>query len=412
MKTIIELYDEQSLLNLLAVCAVQPQAENVVFIGEFCDRRKTDVLKHWVDGFLQKRGIRTKTFFVHTDTSDYNAVIDALRKTNERFPGCALEVCGGQYLTLLAAGVFAERVQIPIFHYSIARKRFENIRYAEEADEMKTPAFTAEEMIELAHAGRMNGGHFSSSVIKDSLQQDVRALWGLFLSHKSDWHRIMVCFQSARSDKDHPLPVTIDRTAAQNQAVSDSFLRELEETGLIRGLTLSSTKISFTYKNRIIRAAMQDAGAALELFTYLSIRNHPKLFHDCEINLCVDWDGAGPSHTSNELDVVAVSGVTTLFISCKSGKLDVAFLNEIYTLTVRLGGRLAKPVLMTAALFPGRDNTALLQRAKDLGIEQIAVGDICPLIREGRFKGGKSCAACLNRACENTLAQRLHHLCK
>ena len=64
------------------------------------------------------------------------------------------------------------------------------------------------------------------------------------------------------------------------------------------------------------------------------------------------------------------------------------------------------------ALFPGRDNTALLRRAKDLGIEQIAVGDICPLIREGRFKGGKSCAACLNRACENTLAQRLHHLCK
>ena len=125
-----------------------------------------------------------------------------------------------------------------------------------------------------------------------------------------------------------------------------------------------------------------------------------------------NWDGAGPSHTANELDVVAVSGVTTLFISCKSGKLDTAFLNEIYTLTVRLGGRLAKPVLMTAALFPGRDNNALLQRAKDLGIEQIAVSDICPLMREGRFKGGESCAVCLTRACENTLAQRLHRLCR
>ena len=300
MKTIIELYDEQSLLNLLAVCVVQPQAENVVFIGQFRDRRKTAAMKQWVDGFLQKRGIKTKTYFVHTDTSDYNAVIEALLKTNERFSGCALEVCGGQYLALLAAGVFAERVQIPIFHYSIANKRFENIRHAEEADTFKTPAFTAEEMIELAHAGRMNGGHFSSFRLTSSCTEDVRALWRLFLSHKSDWHRIMVFFQAARSDKEHPLQITIDRASSQNQAVSNGFLRELEETGLIRGLTLSSTKISFTYKNRIIRAAMQDAGAALELFTYLSIRNHPKLFHDCEINLCVDWDGAGPSHTSNE----------------------------------------------------------------------------------------------------------------
>ena len=413
MKTVIELYDDQSILNILAVCAMNPPPENLVFVGDFHEKSRENEIRKWAAEFLHKRGIHTKIKLFHVDTDDCQTMVSTLFKIKDEFPECALEVCGGKYLMLLAAGMFAEKSSIPLFHYNIDRKKFENIRLMPDADKLETPSFTAEEMIALSYAGKLNQpGHFSINELNDVMISDIRRIWDLFIGYKSDWHRKVLFFQGAVIDAGNPLRVSIDRTAVPESKVNTDYLRRMESLGLIGGIAFVDDTVSFTFKNPIVMAALRDPGAALELFTFMSLKLRKQWFSDCEINLRVDWDGPGPSRTCNELDVVAVCEVNTLFISCKSGKLETDHLNEIYTLTSRLGGPLAKPVLMTAALFPGRDNRAFLERGKDMGIEEIALSEICPRIARNEYKGIETCRHCSQRACERKLAERLHDLCK
>ena len=67
---------------------------------------------------------------------------------------------------------------------------------------------------------------------------------------------------------------------------------------------------------------------------------------------------------------------------------------------------------MTAALFPGRNNRAFLERAKEMGIEEVSLSEICPRIARNEYKGIETCRRCSQRACERNLAERLHDLCK
>lgn len=409
MKTIIELYDKETILNILAACAFRPVPEHVVFVGDFSDRAELDMIKEWTEGFFSDFGIDTNIYFRNVDTSDCSAIIEELFAVEREFPECVLEISGGKYLSLLAAGMFAENTDITIFHYDIDNRRFANIRGFEEADDVEIPYFSARCFFELSHAGALGYGHFSPPQLDLDARSDARQLWYIFLAHRADWHRIVLYFQGL--DGERGRVDTFKSIKGMSLEENAKLLHELADAGLIRDLYVSSGNVRFTYKNNVVRAMLQDAGAALELFTYSCIKKHPDLFRDCEINIRIDWDGEGPSPTSNELDVVAVRDLTPMFISCKSGKLETAHLNEIFAVTRKLGGVFAKPVLMTAALTTAEENRWMLQRAQDMGIAQIGLDDICPMFAERRYRGLNDCRSCASRECEDRLARLLVNIC-
>ncbi len=405
MKTIIELYDSETILNVLAACAFKPSPENIVLVGDFSDTNELELARGWINDFLGDLGIETKTHFRSVDTSDCSAIIEELFAVEEEFPDSVLEISGGKYLSLLAAGMFAEHTDIPICHYDIDRRCFANIRGCEEADNVALPYFSARNFFDLSHAGTLGYGHFSPPQLDLDARSDARQLWYIFLAHRSDWHRIVLYFQGL--DGDNCRVDTFRSIKGMSLDETAGLLQELADAGLIRDLYAKSGNVRFTYKNTTVRAMLQDAGAALELFTFSCIKKHPELFRDCEINIRIDWDGEGPSPTSNELDVVAVRDLIPLFISCKSGRLETAHLNEIYAVTRKLGGVFAKPVLMTAALTTADENRWMLQRAKDMGIAQIGLDDICPVFAKRRYSGIGDCRGCATRECEDRLARLL-----
>ncbi len=412
MKTIIELFDRETILNILAVCAFDPAPEQVVFVGDFGDRRELESIKDWTAGFLAARGIESRLYFRDVDTSDCSAIIEELFAVEREFPECVLEISGGKYLSLLAAGMFAENTDIPIFHYDIDRRNFADIRGFAEANEVPLPYFSARDVFELSQAGTLGYGHFSPPQLDLEAREDARQLWYIFLAHRSDWHEIVLFFQSADTLPGSGLAVDTNRMIKNmSSRERDQLLEELAEAGLITRLRKRGSQVQFTYKSSVVRAMLQDAGAALELFTYACIKRRADHFWDCEINIRIDWDGEGPSATSNELDVVAMCGLTPLFISCKSGRLQTAHLNEIYTVTKKLGGLFARPVLMTAALGSADDNRWMLQRASDMGIAQIGLDDICPRFAQKRYTGLSDCRTCPRRECENRLAELLAAVC-
>jgi len=371
-----------------------------------------EMTRAWVADFFAGCGVSSKPHFCRVDMSDCSAIIEALFLIEREFPDCVMEITGGKYLALLAAGMFAETTDIPIFHYDIDRRCFANIRGCKEADNVTIPYLSARNFFELSHAGTIGYGHFSPPKLDDEARTDALNLWPLFLANRSSWHRIINFFQGIEHEAGKPLYVNTFRSIKGMSLVErDSFLRKLEDAGLILDLKTSSGHARFTYKTPVVKAMLQDAGASLELFTYTCIKKHPELFRDCEINLRIDWDGDGPSATSNELDVVAVRGLNPLFISCKSGRLETAHLNEIFTVTSKLGGLFAKPVLMTASLTTENDNKWMVQRANDIGIAQLGLNDICPLFAENKYCGLSSCLGCETHECEHNLAHVLADFC-
>lgn len=408
MSTLIELYDKEPVLNLIAACSIQPQPKTIVFLGDFTNIRIMNQLKLWTENFLSNRGINADIHFMDVDTRDCSEIINALFDIESRYEDCVLEVSGGSDLSLLAAGMFAENTDIPIFRFDTEHQCFCDVRNMQMADKFTVASFSAEEIFELAHAGVTGHGHFESDALDLSVRNDAKEIWYIFLANRTRWHYVVQFFQTAQFDNGNALVVThCGSSKGLSTKERESVLIQLAEAGLINDLFVSGEHVRFKIKNFLIKSVLQDVGAALEIFTYSCIRRYPNIFNDCEINICVDWDGKGPSKTSSEIDIVAVSEVAPLFISCKSGKLENNYLNELYTITKRFGGMLSKAVLMTADSSRTGQSIWIRQRAQDMGITLIGLNEICPKFKDHSYCGINDCKFCYLRSCESNLANIL-----
>ena len=132
----------------------------------------------------------------------------------------------------------------------------------------------------------------------------------------------------------------------------------------------------FAYKSELMKKSLQNQGIWLELYGYLTAKNSG-LFHDVRTSVVVDWDNARgrDRSTRNEIDILLISGVTPVFISCKMGVPTPLALSEIKILSEKFGGERTKTVLLTGADIYN-DNRPLAQRARDLGITLLDRGDL------------------------------------
>lgn len=239
------------------------------------------------------------------------------------------------------------------------------------------------------------------------MRQDAREIWYIFLANRSRWHHVVTFFQNAHCEEGNELAISHKGVSSGLNAETRRVVcQQLAQAQLIRNLNVNGNYISFTIKNDFVKAILQDAGAALEIFTYSCIKSCSEVFGDCQISVCVDWDGSGPSETRNEIDVVAVSDAAPLFISCKSGRLENDHLNELFTLTSRFGGMLSRAVLMTT-YTSSHTVDWLRQRAEDMGITLIGLADICPRVCGREYHGIEDCRTCANRRCERNLVNLL-----
>lgn len=85
LKTVIELYDDQSILNILAACAMNPHPENLVFVGDFQEKSRENEVRKCAAEFLHKRGIHTKIRLFHVDTDDCETMVSRFSKSKRNF---------------------------------------------------------------------------------------------------------------------------------------------------------------------------------------------------------------------------------------------------------------------------------------------------------------------------------------
>ena len=376
MQTLIELYDDRPLENVLSMEMFCP--ERVVYIsadGIGPDRHMQQKLK----AYFRHRGFEPELVFLRCNVYDTEAVLKRLREVVQKYPDCCVDITGGTDAVLFAAGLLAAETELPVVTYSRKKNCYYNIRNAPFAEKLPCNVLYNVEDCFLMAGGSMRPGRVDNSVLADYLP-DMDPFFRVFLNHRREWVKIVTYLQRvSQCPAEGPVSLEV-RGAYQVKGersarieAPEAALRDLEEIGFIQNLQLEKDQyVSFSFRDGQIRTWLRDVGSVLELYVYKACLDSG-LFQEVRTSAVVDWEGDHRSNAvSNEVDVMCTRGVTPVFISCKTCEVKTEALNELAILRDRFGGRIARAAIVTAE----KGGAAMRNRASELGILVIDLNDL------------------------------------
>ena len=376
MDTLIELYDERPLENVLGVEMFQPQ--RVVYI---CPNTVSSdqVLQKKLRQYFQHRGQKVELIFFRSSMYDTDAILRVFRKVVSQYPDCAMDITGGTDAVLFAAGLISSETSIPVFTYSRNKNSFFNIRNADFAANRYCDISYSVEDCFLMAGGSMRKGRVDNSILSRYME-DIDPFFEVFLRYRRKWDKIVTYIQrvsAAREDGTYSLSVQGDYTVKGEQGARltapEEALRDLEKIRMISGLKIvPEESVEFYFRDPQVRAWLRDVGSVLELYIYKACLD-TDIFNDVRTSAIVDWNGDEKDHAvSNELDVMCTQGITPVFISCKTCMIRTEALNELAVLRDRFGGQIARAAIVTAE--PA--GASARNRAAELNIRIIDLNDL------------------------------------
>ena len=376
MNTLIELYDERAIENILAPDMFHPR--RIIYL---CPREvlRDHTRQQKLAAFYRKRGWEPELIFVGTSLFEADRILRQLFTIEEKYPDCAIDVTGGSDAALFAAGMFAARKGVPAFTYSRRKNRFYDISGADFADDLYCDLTYSIEDFFLMAGGTLLPGRVDNHILSQYLPY-FDPLFSCFLRFRHEWPTIISYIQRispAEYGQIPPLDITGSYTVkgergSRNSANEDA-LQELAQIGFIQDLTIiPDQQVSFRFRDVHTRAWLRDVGSVLELYTYKACVD-AAIFHDVISSAVVRWDDVlGHGSVLNEIDVMAARGVIPLFLSCKACDIKTEALNELAILRDRFGGKGAKAVIVTTESC----NAAARHRAAQLGIAVIDLEEL------------------------------------
>lgn len=376
MNTLIELYDERAIENILAPDMFHPR--RIIYL---CPREvlRNHTRQQKLAAFYRKRGWEPELIFVGTSLFEADRILRQLFTIEEKYPDCAIDITGGSDAALFAAGMFAARKGVPAFTYSRRKNRFYDISGADFADDLYCDLTYSIEDFFLMAGGTLLPGRVDNHILSQYLPY-FDPFFSCFLRFRHEWPTIISYIQRispAEYGQIPPLDITGSYTVkgergSRNSANEDA-LQELAQIGFIQDLTIiPDQQVSFRFRDVHTRAWLRDVGSVLELYTYKACVD-AAIFHDVISSAVVRWDDVlGHGSVLNEIDVMAARGVIPLFLSCKACDIKTEALNELAILRDRFGGKGAKAVIVTTESC----NAAARHRAAQLGIAVIDLEEL------------------------------------
>ena len=376
MNTLIELYDERAIENILAPDMFHPR--RIIYL---CPREvlRDHTRQQKLAAFYRKRGWEPELIFVGTSLFEADRILRQLFTIEEKYPDCAIDVTGGSDAALFAAAMFAARKGVPAFTYSRRKNRFYDISGADFADDLYCDLTYSIEDFFLMAGGTLLPGRVDNHILSQYLPY-FDPFFSCFLRFRHEWPTIISYIQRispAEYGQIPPLDITGSYTVkgergSRNSANEDA-LQELAQIGFIQDLTIiPDQQVSFRFRDVHTRAWLRDVGSVLELYTYKACVD-AAIFHDVISSAVVRWDDVlGHGSVLNEIDVMAARGVIPLFLSCKACDIKTEALNELAILRDRFGGKGAKAVIVTTESC----NAAARHRAAQLGIAVIDLEEL------------------------------------
>lgn len=376
MNTLIELYDERAIENILAPDMFRPQ--RIIFLCP-SDVAQAQRLQEKIRTFFLRRGWEPELIFLESSLFKADRILGQLLTIYEKYPDCALDVTGGSDAALFAAGMFTAQTGVPAFTYSRKKNRFYDICGADFADDLPcTLSYSVEDFFLMA-GGTLLPGRVNNAILEQYLG-DFDPFFVCFLRFRRNWSDIISYIQKvspAEYGQTPPLFIqgkyTVKGERGARNSANEDALRELARIDFIQNLTIvPDQSVSFRFRDLNTRAWLRDVGSVLELYVYKACLD-TNIFNDVISSAVVRWDEVlGHASVSNEIDVMAARGVIPLFLSCKACDIKTEALNELAILRDRFGGKGAKAAIVTTEPC----NAAARHRAAQLGIAVIDLEEL------------------------------------
>ena len=376
MKTLIELYDERPLENVLATEVFRPERTVYLCPQEIAQDKKRQELFR---SFFQHRGIEAELIFVESSRYSAYKLKSSLQKVVETYPDCVLDITGGSDSALFAGGLVSAELGLPAFTYSRKKNRFFNIYNAPFEDGVECTLSYGVEDCFLMAGGAVHQGRVDNAVLKNYMAL-IDPFFSLYLVHRRDWNHIVNYIQRvSQLPPEAPLTLYVDGAytvkgeRGSRISAPEAALVGLEKIGMLKNLTIKrGERVSFDFADAQIRTWLRDIGSVLELYIYKACLD-AGIFQDVRTSVVVDWEGDFQhDNVTNEIDVMATRGIVPVFISCKTCDVSTEALNELAVLRDRFGGAIARAMIVTAE----RCRAITRHRASELGIDVIDLDDL------------------------------------
>ena len=371
MDTLIELYDERAIENVLAADMFRPQRIVYLCPTEVAQSRER---QEQIGNFFRHRGWNPELIFLEASLYKVDRILRQLLAISEKYPDCAMDVTGGSDAELFAAGLFAAKANVRVFTYSRRKNRFYNISGAEFAENLPCDTQYSVKDFFLMAGGTLLPGRVDNGILKKYLG-DIDPFFDCFLRYRRDWNQIITYMQRVSPSEYGQIPpmrvqgnYTVKGERGGRISAKEDALQSFQSIGFLRDLDIvTGEKVSFRFRDEHTRAWLRDVGSVLELYVYKACLD-AGIFNDIISSAVVRWDEVlGHGSVINENDVMASRGVVPLFISCKVSDIKTEALNELAILRDRFGGKGAKAAIVST----GRCNAAARHRAAQLGIAVI-----------------------------------------
>lgn len=376
MKTLIELYDERPLENVLSTEVFRPERTVFLCPQEVAqDRKRQEQLR----SYFHHRGIETELIFVEASRYSAYKLRSALQKIVETYPDCVLDITGGSDSALFAGGLVSAELGLPAFTYSRKKNRFFNIYNAPFEDGVEcTLSYDVEDCFLMA-GGAVRQGRVDNAVLKNYMTL-IDPFFSLYLVHRTNWAHIVNYLQRvSQLPPEAPLTLHVDGAytvkgeRGSRISAPEAALVGLEKIGMLQNLVIKrDERVSFDFADGQIRTWLRDIGSVLELYVYKACLD-TGIFQDVRTSVIVDWEGDFQrDNVTNEIDVMATRGIVPVLISCKTCDVSTEALNELAILRDRFGGAISRAVIVTAE----RCRAITRHRASELGIDVIDLDDL------------------------------------
>lgn len=376
MKTLIEIFDENQIENVIA--GLTFNVRKVIFIGY--DFIMTPGRIEDVKRIFRKKSPGTTLYFEIVQKYDFEGNIKKLEhivKSNEE---CVFDVSGGKEILLACVGTVAFQNKIPIIQFDVETGKFISVYCANEYERFSDVTLSFKETVHL------NGGTVVETTNNDfrwqlnkEFKNDLQSMWDICRKDCAKWNKHTNILASFESETPYSLNVTGNKERLNPDR---DFLDLLIENKLIKNYYEDGRNIYFSYKNEAVKRTLIKSGNLLELYTYMllhEIENENEGYYDDILTgVVVDWDGIVyrrfpyPADTQNELDIVVMRDSVPVFVSCKNGEVHKEALYELDIVADKFGGKYAKKVLVSTYMsFNEKGRKHLKTRANDMNIELV-----------------------------------------
>lgn len=353
MKTLVEIYDAQQILNL--VTAYMEKPEKVIFLYEKGSEEliSNPVIHQYLDCEIEYLQVSRKTIAQVCDTVS--------------MPDTAFDIHGGNNFAIAAVSQNAGERGAALYYPDLRTGKMLVLNDGHVTmKDLVLPKLSVKEMVAL-YGGKVR--NLPEAVFDEHGRQVVEACMRAKRRNNKRWVNFTktmgnLCKKYGADD----LFVTEGYVYREYRSIFD----EIRDAFSL--LEEDYKKLRFRLYDPEYAVLLSDTGVAFEYDTYYQLTDSG-CFDDVDIRVNIDWNGGEfvGSDPNSELDVMATLNSRLISISCKAGKYDQQAVYEVKANAVKFGGERAVPVLCTDL---NENHPDLIRKGEELGVLVIEYQDM------------------------------------